>query len=196
MKGFKLIIVLASVLFAGNCFAQKITAGDVSIEKGRTANLLVSIDFAEKAWSGEFNIELPDGFSVAEIKKGELMPAELHAVEIHGTKVIAYPTDFGEDVFSKESGVFTVLTLKVDDSVADGEYTGILKKGSIGDINGFAHDTQDAIFKSSVAGTTGINSVSVDNPNAEIYTVGGRRVDNNAAKKGVYVVNGKKVAVK
>lgn len=42
---------------------------------------------------------------------------------------------------------------------------------------------------------TGINKVVADDANAEVYTISGMKVD-KANKKGVYIVNGKKVVVK
>ena len=42
---------------------------------------------------------------------------------------------------------------------------------------------------------TGINKVVADDANAEVFTISGVKVD-KANKKGIYIVNGKKVVVK
>ena len=151
MRKFRLIVALLSILFACNTFAQKITASDVTIKKGQTAELQVSVEFTEPAWSAEFNIDLPEGITVVSVKKNEeFLPSDKQVVEITGTKVIAYPSDYGEDVFASASGVFAILTLKADESLAEGDYTGTLKAGSIGNLGGDAFDTEDATFKISV----------------------------------------------
>ena len=110
MKKFRFIVALLSILFASNTFAQKITAADVTIEPGKTVDLQVSVEFTEPAWSAEFNIDLPEGITVESVSKNEeFLPSSKQVVEITGTKVIAYPSDYGEDVFASESGVFAIL---------------------------------------------------------------------------------------
>ncbi|MBP5798288.1 MAG: hypothetical protein J6W43_00050 [Prevotella sp.] len=151
MKKFRFIVALLSILFASNTFAQKITAADVTIEPGKTADLQVSVEFTEPAWSAEFNIDLPEGITVESVSKNEeFLPSSKQVVEITGTKVIAYPSDYGEDVFASESGVFAILTLKAADDLAEGELEGAIKNGSIGDLAGSAFDTEDATFKITV----------------------------------------------
>lgn len=55
-----------------------------------------------------------------------------------------------------------------------------------------SNDVEGFIFEE----TTGINTVeSAENANQDIYTITGAKV-NNAAQKGVYIMNGKKVVVK
>jgi hypothetical protein len=197
MKKFRLYSAIVGLLFAGNVCAQDITVTDLTIEKGGSVIVPVNIQFTEKAWSGEFNIILPEGITVESITKGDLMKSDRHVVEIHGTKVLAYPEEFEDDVFASENGVFALLKLKASNSLPAGQYTGTLKNGSIGDVNGEAHDTSACTFFITVSGdATGINGITADDPNAEIYKLNGQRVDGQNAKKGVYVVNGKKVSVK
>ena len=49
-------------------------------------------------------------------------------------------------------------------------------------------------IKLTVAGGTGINGINAADSNAPIYNVAGQRV--SKAQKGVFIQNGKKVAVK
>jgi hypothetical protein len=197
MKKFRLYSAIVGLLFAGNVCAQNITITDLTIEKGGTAIVPVNIQFAEKAWSGEFNIDLPEGITIESVSKGELMNSKKHVVEFSNSKVIAYPDEFEDDVFASENGVFALLKLKASNSLPAGQYTGSLKNGVIGDVNGEAHDTSACTFFITVGGdATGINGITADDSNAEVYKLNGQRVDGQNAKKGVYVVNGKKVSVK
>jgi hypothetical protein len=154
MKIFKLFLATLGVVFAGNVCAQNtITAADVTIEKGGTADVAVSISFTEQAWSAEFNIELPEGFTVESVaKNAEMLPSDKQVVEISGTKVTALPSDFGEDVFATASGVFATITIKAPEEIEDGEYTGTIKNGAIGNLEGDNFDTEDATFKITVGG--------------------------------------------
>ena len=55
----------------------------------------------------------------------------------------------------------------------------------------------DSTFTITVTDPSGIDAITVDDiENAKVYTVGGQRVDGKTAKKGVYVVNGKKMIIK
>ena len=64
------------------------------------------------------------------------------------------------------------------------------------DLTGFDFATkQGAKFTISAASSTGINAVKADAlKDAQIYTISGQRVDK--AKKGLYIVNGRKVVIK
>jgi len=57
-----------------------------------------------------------------------------------------------------------------------------------------SYEVADFTAKLTITGGTGINGVNADNANAPVYNLAGQRV--SKAQKGVYVQNGKKVAVK
>ena len=82
-----------------------------------------------------------------------------------------------------KDGANVVGFYRVQEGVVIPRYKAYLN--STADVEGF-------IFEE----TTGINTVErAENANQDIYTITGAKV-NNAAQKGVYIMNGKKVVVK
>ncbi|MBQ7527324.1 MAG: hypothetical protein IJT11_06325 [Bacteroidaceae bacterium] len=99
--------------------------------------------------------------------------------------------------FLGNDGVVAFVEITVDESVAVGEYTLPVKSISIG--NGAFKtasiaSSKTAEFKVKVTQPTGIIKVNADDPNAPVYNVAGQRV--SKAQKGIFIQNGKKVAVK
>ena len=99
--------------------------------------------------------------------------------------------------FLGNDGVVAFVEITVDESVAVGEYTLPVKSISIG--NGAfktasVASSKTAEFKVKVTQPTGIIKVNADDPSAPVYNVAGQRV--SKAQKGIFIQNGKKVAVK
>lgn len=197
MKKMKLLLAFVAALFCGSIQAQSLSANDVMVMPGGTATLSVSVAFSQKPWSVEFNLDLPSVVStVGTAQRGEVLTSDKHVVEQNGTKVGAYPSDYGEDVFGATSGVVAIFTLVAPPDATPGTYTGTIKNGAISDLDGNNYNCPDATFTITIPGPTGINSVGGDNAAKEVYNLNGQRVEGKTLSKGVYVVNGKKVTVK
>ena len=85
------------------------------------------------------------------------------------------------------------VKLKVESSVEDGVYDIVVTPKFSHE--GFSISPQDPFtVKLTVGDGTGINSINADDVNAPIYNIAGQRV--SKAQRGVYIQNGKKVAVK
>ncbi len=93
-------------------------------------------------------------------------------------------------------------------SGSEGELLGFITDSSIhddiviDDIHFFTPDGQDYLFDAvSLSGTTGIGTIAVDEEPHDgerptLYDLQGRKVLSPAGRKGIYIVNGKKVVIK
>ena len=207
----KFILVILSVLFVGNMMAQKLTVEDITLEAGNTAELIIGIDAPEAVQAVQFTLVLPEGASVEmdgedyiadplTESDGGIMPKRNSQIQANkkddGILIVAFNT---KGKFVDAAGDFVTISIEAA-SDADGKVLSCqlkdIKAGSLASDNSVvsAGDFSDVAFQIGVGVDTGINSISLDDPNAEIYNLNGQRVKN--VKKGVYVVNGKKVAVK
>ena len=80
------------------------------------------------------------------------------------------------------------------ESLAEGDYEIEILKINLTSLAAAQMNTVEEGKVTVTVSTTGINNISVNDPNAEVFNLNGQRVKN--VTKGVYVVNGKKVAVK
>ena len=207
----KFILVILSVLFVGNMMAQKLTVEDITLEAGNTAELIIGIDAPEAVQAVQFTLVLPEGASVEmdgedyiadplTESDGGIMPKRNSQIQANkkddGILIVAFNT---KGKFVDAAGDFVTISIEAA-SDADGKVLSCqlkdIKAGSLASDNSVvsAGEFSDVAFQIGVGVDTGINSISLDDPNAEIYNLNGQRVKN--VKKGVYVVNGKKVAVK
>ena len=207
----KFILVILSVLFVGNMMAQKLTVEDITVEAGNTAELIIGIDASEAVQAVQFTLVLPEGASVEmdgedyiadplTESDGGIMPKRNSQIQANkkddGILIVAFNT---KGKFVDAAGDFVTISIEAA-SDADGKVLSCqlkdIKAGSLASDNSVvsAGEFSDVAFQIGVGVDTGINSISLDDPNAEIYNLNGQRIKN--VKKGVYVVNGKKVAVK
>ena len=207
----KFILVILSVLCVGNMMAQKLTVEDITLEAGNTAELVIGIDAPEAVQAVQFTLVLPEGASVEmdgedyiadplTESDGGIMPKRNSQIQANkkddGILIVAFNT---KGKFVDAAGDFVTISIEAA-SDADGKVLSCqlkdIKAGSLASDNSVvsAGEFSDVAFQIGVGVDTDINSISLDDPNAEIYNLNGQRVKN--VKKGVYVVNGKKVAVK
>ncbi|MBR6142047.1 MAG: hypothetical protein IKQ37_09860 [Bacteroidaceae bacterium] len=113
--------------------------------------------------------------------QGEQNP-QSYVLAIMGTATLKSTTD-----------VFATVGLKVVGEIAKGDYEiSVTPDYSSGGVSVFPQEP--FTVQLTVDGGTGINSINADDVNAPIYNIAGQRV--SKAQKGVYIQNGKKVAVK
>ena len=99
--------------------------------------------------------------------------------------------------FLGNDGPIVLNPLTVAEDCELGEYTLSMKNISLssGDfVPASIATSKTAEFKLTVTPATGIIKVNADDPNAPVYNVAGQRV--SKAQKGIFIQNGKKVAVK
>lgn len=209
MKTIKYFAVLVAALISTNMFAQTISGSDVTIAQGKTADVTFTIKGTDKAALAEFFLALPEGVTIQYDEDEEMYMATRVNAMTYGTHSVS--------VTKRDDGSFYVLVKNESGrefKAAEGEYLTITlvaaanaplgtKNAEMTSVGLFALDTHQmntektGSFKVTVTDPTGIKGITVDDlDNAKVYTVGGQRVEGKAAKKGVYVVNGKKVVVK
>jgi hypothetical protein len=102
--------------------------------------------------------------------------------------------------FVGNDGVLFEMPLTIDASVPDGVYTVNFDQKLVSAVSDPYESPTDLAssptgsFTITVGEITAINNINADDSNAPIYNVAGQRV--SKAQKGVYIQNGKKVAVK
>ena len=206
MKSIKILVAAFATFVCENVFGQTITASDVNIVAGGTAELTFTINSESKAALAELVMTLPEGIKVKfdadeddyVYELGSDMTVKTHSATVaqrdNGDWYVLVSNSSGKE-FKAASGDYITLTLEASGTATSG--TATLKDILLVDLAAKAMNTvTEGSFKVTVGSADGINGITLDDPNAEVYTLSGQRIDGKSAKKGVYVVNGKKVAVK
>jgi len=122
-------------------------------------------------WDAGYAITIAAGIENGTVKVDKAYAAEGAEVTVTATPKEGYELD---------AISVTGVTSEIAVIVTDGKFT--MPADAV---------TVNATFKNA----TGINSIAADKmKDATIYTIGGQRV--NSAKKGLYIINGKKVVIK
>lgn len=183
----------------------------------------ISIEMKNKAEirGFQFNLYLPEGITVVKSSKrriqGALSPGRLPAEDEHTLTLSEHPADvtgFGSyikflcssqymETFTGNSGEVATLQVNVASDMAKGTYPIQLREIRMteNDIRNY-YDT--ALIESTVTiegASSGIVSIdngplTIDNEAGAWYTLDGRKLAGKPAQKGVYIHNGKKVAMK
>ena len=216
MKKTKALFAALLLMVAGNVMADnKVTAADVTIKAGETADVAISITNEGTVLGWSFQLKLPEGVSVVydedeedylydfsdhvpKSKKGvaKLSP-DIRETAEEGVLQFSFVGKTADDVLDGNEGEVMTITVKADanleSAVAEGALTNI------------SHSDPDAVslpvektsnFTVTIEGTVpvGIQEVEAANAKAPVYNLGGQRVEKTT--KGLYVKNGKKVVVK
>lgn len=203
MNKIKMLIACIATVFSGNAMAQKVTVADMEIAPGSTADLVISLeDNNIVPASAQLYVTLPEGISIDKPKKdfaeGEILDADNVNVNItkqsDGTYLVVIYHDKGYE-FKAAAGTLLKLTLTAAADIATGNYQVSIAKIKFATQANTALDCADVTGKVTVSNTTGIKGISVEQlEKGEVYDLSGKKV--SAVKKGVYVVNGKKVTIK
>lgn len=212
MKFLRLFVATLVIFIASNALAQKVTVDQISASPNSEANLVISLTgSSEVAKGAEFHIYLPTGVDIKSedgdysYELGDIIPSN-EFVNIAKTpsgyvEVTLFSTKLKP--FKSENGKVITLPLVIG-NLAEGQYKGSIKeikfaisstqviKGS--DANGYLPEVEYSI---TVKNPTAIKNVTVDKSakKAGIYTISGQKL-NKITESGVYIVDGKKVAVK
>ena len=211
MKKISFLFALVATLFSTSANAQMIKASDVQLV-GNAAEVsfyLDGISETRTAVLAEFVITLPQGFSFGGTTdrrgnftftstKGEI--AADHDLTLfkreNGDIYVLFKNDNGYD-FYPSNGLLLTLSLEKDETVAEGEYTASIHNVILADAEAKQINTEtESEFAIEVLDATSINGITINPETQKVYTVGGQRVASKNLKKGIYVVDGKKVTVK
>ena len=199
---------------------------DITVDKGTTAfEIPVCLKNSLPVAAFSFRIALPEGVA-CKVVRGKLQytlneeRAPGYSVDYQltddGNPQISV---YDKYPFDKEDGAVLTFQATISDDVAavDGTYDiqlyrisysaptvpeaemadyGVTAENNDGRSYGVSGEFTklETSFKLNVGEGTGIHSINADDVNAPIYNVAGQRV--SKAQKGVYIQNGKKVAVK
>lgn len=204
MKTIKFFVAAVATMIAGSMNAQTITANDVEIEAGKTAEVTFTITAETKAAIAEFKLDLPEGIAIQYdededdyvYELGGDMTVKTHAATIKkqtsGAYYVLVSNSSGKE-FKAESGDYLTVTLEASETAVSGEAK--MRDIILGNLAAQQMNTvEEATFKITVPVTEGISDVKADGSKAPVYNVAGQRVEN--AQKGLYIQNGKKVIVK
>ncbi|MBR6033132.1 MAG: hypothetical protein IKP36_14430 [Bacteroidaceae bacterium] len=211
MKKFYMTIV--AMLCGAAAMAQGIgtlSCADVTANQGEVAYLEVMLNTEDvTAVSGiQFNFTLPEGVVINQIydedEEAWLTDIEFPiAKKAHQTGIKqaaggGYMVYLGGDksmTYKAATNPVAKIGIKVGEDKAKGVYDINFTKAALSDKSTPIQSYDVADFKAKLTvGGTGINSVNADDSNAPVYNLAGQRV--NKAQKGVFIQNGKKVAVK
>lgn len=132
MKITKIFIVLLATMISGSMAGQTITASDVTIERGQTAEVTFSINSETKAALAEFKMMLPEGVSVkydAEqedyvYELGSSMTLKTHSVTVKRQESGLYyvlVSNSSKREFKAASGDYLTLTLEASENAVSGK---------------------------------------------------------------------------
>jgi len=198
----KFYMTMVAMLCGVAAMAQnELYAEDVTVDTGTTAaDLVVQMKNADEVTAISFRVGFPDGVSMALNKKGKkYVTLDEDRIDDH-TAIIQDASD-GSDMISVYSA--SVATFYENDGpivtvplaiAADGVYEIKIYNVSIANPAGESIATSEETTVKLNVGPTGINEIKGIDSKAPVYNVAGQRV--SKAQKGVYIQNGKKVAVK
>ena len=176
----------------------------ITVDKGtEKVEIPVCLKNSDEITAISFILQLPEGLALAKNKKGKYYATvDEDRMEDHQ---VAF-TDAGEnqmisvyslnvETFYENDGPVVYVPVTIADPNTDATFEVTLKNISAATPAGVSvADAETATFTLTVGEGTGINSINAADSKAPIFNVAGQRV--SKAQKGVFIQNGKKVAVK
>ncbi|MBR6892753.1 MAG: hypothetical protein IKN15_05905 [Bacteroidaceae bacterium] len=200
------ILMVAFVAACMSAFADDVVSvnpNPLQVSPGDVVKLEIVFENSGGNYTAfDLDISMPEGIS-AELDEGEIV---CDKGDLYGKKddhtIQAKSLDSGADNFmcfstssktiSSGKGVVLVVSYKVPESIATGEYTGKLSHITFATVDEKEVEFDDVEFKVLVVPTK-INEVPVSKQTKGIYNVSGQQVE---MQKGINIVDGKKVMVK
>ena len=172
-----------------------------SISAGEEKQVLIKLDNPSDAFSAlQFDLYLPEGIDVATDNSSLALGSRtddfnhnhpMSAYQEDGAlRVICYSNSSSE--FSNTSGDVITITLTAAPDLVDGSYDIEIRNVELARRDATADRPADTTTRVSVDSWTGISDMTDDGAEVEVYDVYGRKVT-KAEKRGIYIVNGKKV---
>jgi hypothetical protein len=202
MKTLKLFFVGMAALVCSNVMAQKLTAADVTVPQGATADLVISVESNEAASLAEFELKLPEGFTIdLDSYDAGAIWSRTHEVTLSKKKksgnIYVLVMSKQADVFNPASGTLITLKLTADAELAVKDYViDMLKINLTSDeaVQMNSEADEKGTINVTVTSATGINSLNAEDSNEPAFNLAGQQVSKNY--KGIVVKNGKKAIVK
>ena len=212
MKKFLMLITM--LIISGNILADSFSVSDLTVKKGETANLVINYQFdVAGLYAGyQFELKLPAGVETIRDDSGS---SEFVSGNCHDATYIisnSYDAASGAVIFvafslqakalTGTSGVLLTIPVKIDNSILPGS----VLYGSIENIQLSKSDgntttfLEDSDFTVTIDGgvATAIGEARHGNGDiggdAPVFNLAGQRLA--APRKGINLVNGKKIVIK
>ena len=173
-------------------YPNVIGLNDLTLNERGEGDLLVTLRQKDYAYSGmQFDLYLPEGIILNEEESVASGSRHWLWMQKHadGSYRIICSSMMNAEL---NAGVVIRLQVKAADNM-QGNYQVMVDNVVLSDVNAKRHEVANANAQLTVGGeTTGITTIGISTQK-NVFDMQGRRVD--AVKKGVYVVNGKKVVV-
>lgn len=210
----KIYMTMVALLCSAAAMAQMTLSADkVIAEAGQTAYLEIKFTEAEAGviTAAACWVTLPDGFSIAQVydedegdyvddieypaaKKGhDTRMIKVTAEKAGNNNTYQFSAASNSATFKTTTDVMFKIGIAVPEGTAKDKYPVAITKVNFSDAASVASFQDDFSTEIEVGGT-GINSINAEDSKAPVYNLSGQRV--SKAQQGVFIQNGKKVAVK
>jgi hypothetical protein len=177
----------------------------ITVDKGTaTVEVPVCMKNSDEITAISFVLQLPEGLALAKNKKDKYYATvdedrmddhQVAFTDAAGGYQMISVYSLNVESFYENDGAIVYVPVAIANPDADATFEVTLKNISIATPAGVSvADTDVATFTLIVGEGTGINGINAADSKAPIYNVAGQRV--SKAQKGVFIQNGKKVAVK
>lgn len=208
--------MLLCLMTAGTAMAQAtdietsdniIYVEPATVDAGTTATLSICMKNSADIRGFQFDMYLPEGVTAKKNNKGRYLCSfnsnRLPEDDEH-TLTLGQQEDGSirflcgsqyEETFTGTEGEIATIQVDIAADLASGSYPIQLKDMKLTETNiskYYEHELVETML--TVSSATGINSVSVAGTDAPAYNLQGQRVQ--AAQKGLYIVNSRKVVIK
>jgi len=204
----KKVILLTAMLLATASSMQaenKLTASNVEIVKGDSAELVISMENDFEVGGYDFHLYLPMGIDLAYDQSEEDFLYELsnrhnknHQLTIRydetDNSYLLLVADPSLHKIKDYSGEIISLKLTTTNQVIPGTYQGSIQKIWFAENGSSGVEVEDVAFEIEVTNSVGISDI-LESDDAPWYNLSGMKVSRPAAK-GIYIRNGRKVVVK
>lgn len=180
----------------------------IDIQPGETKEVELLMTNANTVAAIQGNIRLPKGLSFVTKSNGKVDVKNIDArsedftlscsIQDDGSLTFAQYSADGFTYEGNSGGIFT-FKVKADENAVVGDYD-VNLTGVVLSIDGVGYDIPDRTSALKIIDVSGIDDAPLmDNGQLtkdSYYTLDGRKVEGAPTKKGVYIVNGNKVAIK
>lgn len=187
-------IIIALTAIVGSAMGQTLSVESIEMEVGSKKTLLVGVSGLNGVTALQFNLQLPDGVTLDESAIVKISAASAHELVIR-------PLSDGSRLFvlyNMSKAIINngyLLRLPITAGSEAGSFSGSLTTFRTATTDAVSHAGNGATFQVTVKDSaTGVDAI--DDSQLKIdnwYSVDGVKLNGEPTRKGVYIVNGKKV---